>query len=47
LPFFNRVGDQWVPVASPAEPVIQYSGYGTPLSPEQFKRLETRQPAKK
>ena len=47
LPFFNRVNDQWMPAPNPAEPVIQYSGYCRPLSPEQFKELETPQSSKK
>lgn len=47
LPYFDRVDGQWVPIASPAEPVIQYSGYCTPLSPEQFKKLEKAQSSKK
>jgi hypothetical protein len=40
LPFFNRVDGRWVPLQAPAEPVIQYSGYCTPLTAEQFKKLE-------
>ncbi|MDH4197373.1 MAG: cytochrome c3 family protein [Candidatus Aminicenantes bacterium] len=47
LPFFNRVDGRWVPIPDAAEPVIQYSGYCTPLSPGQFKNLEQPQSSKK
>ncbi len=40
FPFFDRQGDSWIPLKSPARPVIQYSGYCTPLTQEQFKKLE-------
>ncbi len=47
LPFFNREGDRWVPIDNPAEPIIQYSGYCTPLTMDQLKKLEKPYSSKK
>ena len=45
LAFLGRDGDRWVPLADPAEPLVNFSGYCTPLSREQLARLERAQRA--
>jgi hypothetical protein len=39
LIFLDRIDGQWVPMKDAAEPMIQYSAYGTPLSEDQLKKL--------
>ena len=48
LDFLAREGDHWVPLANAAEPLINFSGYCSPLSREQMAKLATsqRQPKK-
>jgi hypothetical protein len=46
IPFLNYDGGQWVPIPNPAEPIIQYSGYCTPLTADQFQKLRKAQPEK-
>jgi hypothetical protein len=38
--FFNREDGKWIPNPDAAPPVIHYSGYSSPLTPEQFKKLQ-------
>lgn len=38
--FFNREDGKWIPNQDAASPVIHYSGYSSPLTPEQFKKLQ-------
>jgi hypothetical protein len=40
LVFLGREGDKWVPLRDPATPLLNYSGYCSPLTREQFARLE-------
>ncbi len=39
LLFLDREDGEWKPIKKAPEPVVQYSGYGTPLSDEQLKKL--------
>lgn len=43
MDFLAREGDTWVPLAKPAEPLINFSGYCSPLSREQMANLESKQ----
>ena len=47
LEYLNYVEGEWIPIETPIEPLINYGGYCTPLSPEQFNKLakspETKQ----
>jgi hypothetical protein len=38
--FFNYINGEWALIGSPGKTLIQYAGYGTPLTEEQLKRLE-------
>jgi len=40
FPFFNYEQGKWVPIPDPSRPRIQYAGYCTPLTDEQFRKLE-------
>ncbi|HVN30992.1 MAG TPA: hypothetical protein VMT45_03315 [Thermoanaerobaculaceae bacterium] len=40
VPFLNYEGSKWVPVANPAEPLLNYSGFCTPLTRAQLAKLE-------
>jgi hypothetical protein len=40
LVFMNWVDSSWVPISNPPEPIVQYSGYCTPLTKEQFAKLK-------
>jgi len=40
LPFLDRRGDGWVPLTDAPAPLLNYSGFCTPLSREQLARLE-------
>jgi len=40
LPFLERRGDGWVPLTDAPAPLLNYSGFCTPLSREQLARLE-------
>lgn len=39
LVYLDWVDSNWVPLQNPEEPVISYSGYCTPLTKEQFRKL--------
>jgi hypothetical protein len=39
----NHENGVWTPIQNPAKPVLQYVGFGTPLSNEQLKKLNTAQ----
>lgn len=39
----NHKDGVWIPIENPEKPVLQYVGYGTPLSPEQMKKLAKKQ----
>jgi hypothetical protein len=39
LVFLDRKDGEWIPINNAPPPVVQYSGYGTPLSDEQLKKL--------
>ena len=41
----DRVNGNWVPIKNPQKPMIQYVGYGQPLSQEQLKKLAAKQTA--
>jgi hypothetical protein len=38
--FLNYAQGGWVPIANPAEPLVNYAGYSRPLTREQFEKLE-------
>ena len=40
LVYLNYENEKWVLIDRPAEPLIDYSGYCSPLTPEQFAKLE-------
>jgi hypothetical protein len=40
MPFLEREGDAWVPIADPPKPLLTLAGYSSPLSREQLARLE-------
>jgi hypothetical protein len=40
FPFFNYNQGKWIPIPDPGQPRIQYAGYSTPLTEEQFRKLE-------
>jgi hypothetical protein len=42
VPFLRHEQGVWTPLESPAEPLVNYSGFCTPLSREQLARLEKR-----
>ena len=42
--FLDRKGDKWAPLADAAEPLVNFSGFCTPLSREQFAKLERPHP---
>ncbi|MGB7062533.1 MAG: hypothetical protein WBF13_09320, partial [Candidatus Zixiibacteriota bacterium] len=42
LLFLDRKDGEWIPLKNAPSPVVQYSGYGTPLSDEQLKKLAQR-----
>jgi hypothetical protein len=44
--FLNYVNGQWVPIEKPAEPLLNYSGYSTPITKEQLAKLAQPQSAK-
>ncbi len=39
LVYLDRVDTVWVPLKNPAKPLINYSGYCSPITPEQFGKL--------
>jgi hypothetical protein len=41
VPCLNYEESKWIPLASPAEPLLNYSGFCTPLTRSQFAKLET------
>jgi hypothetical protein len=47
LPYYNRVNDQWVRIEPPVEEIVQYSGYCTPITPEQLRKLKQPQSSKR
>jgi len=44
--FLNYEGGRWVPIDKPAEPLVNFAGYCSPLTEEQLAKLE-KDPAKK
>ena len=44
--FLNYSKGQWVPVEKPAAPLLNYSGYSSPITKEQFEKLAAPQPPK-
>lgn len=38
--FLNYENGSWIPIEKPAEPLVNYAGYCTPLTREQFAKLE-------
>ena len=40
VPYLNYEEGKWVPLQNPAEPLLNYSGFCTPLTREQFAKLE-------
>jgi hypothetical protein len=44
--FLNYSKGQWVPVEQPAAPLLNYSGYSSPITKEQFEKLAAPQPPK-
>lgn len=38
--YFNYVNGEWSLIGNPERPLIQYAGYGSPLTEDQMKRLE-------
>jgi hypothetical protein len=40
LVYLNYEEGKWIPIENPGEPLINYSGYSSPLNLEQFKKLE-------
>jgi uncharacterized protein YlaI len=41
--YLNFTNGQWVPLANPATPLVQYAAFGSPLTAEQFSKLEKPQ----
>lgn len=46
LVYLGRKDTTWIPLENPAEPLLNYSGYCTPLTQEQFGKLSKAQVAK-
>jgi hypothetical protein len=44
--YLNYENGKWVPLENPGEPLLNYSGYSSPLTKEQFSKLE-KAPAQK
>ena len=44
--YLGKKDGTWVPLADAEDPLINFSGYCSPLSGEQLKKLEKRQPAR-
>jgi len=44
--YLNYIDGKWVPIEETGEPLLNYSGYSSPLTPEQFKKLEKAPPSK-
>jgi hypothetical protein len=40
IPYLNYDNGKWVPIDNPGEPLLNYSGFCTPLTREQFAKLE-------
>jgi hypothetical protein len=40
VPYLNYENGKWLPIANPAEPLLNYSGFCTPLTREQLAKLE-------
>ncbi len=40
LVFLDYEGGRWTPLAGAAAPLLNYAGYGSPLTPAQFERLD-------
>lgn len=40
LVFLNYKEGKWIPIEHPVEPLINYSGYSSPLTLDQFSKLE-------
>jgi hypothetical protein len=39
LMYLDRKDTMWIPLQNPSEPLLNYSGYCTPMTPEQFEKL--------
>jgi hypothetical protein len=46
LIFLNYDEGKWIPIEHPVKPLINYSGYSSPLTREQFEKLEKSPPSK-
>lgn len=44
LVYLNYKEGKWIPIEHPIEPLINYSGYCSPLTKEQFNKLEKTPP---
>jgi len=38
-PFFDKEGENWVPIKDDKAPIVQFTGHGTPLTAEQIKKM--------
>jgi hypothetical protein len=39
LVFLDKTGDKWIPLKSTSEPLLNYSGYCSPITKDQFEKL--------
>jgi hypothetical protein len=46
LVYLDRKDTAWIPLSNPAEPLLNYSGYCTPITQEQFRKIENKQKMK-
>jgi hypothetical protein len=46
LTYLGKDGDVWVPLTDASRPLVNFSGYCSPLTADQLKKLEKRQPAR-
>ncbi len=44
--FLNYEAGRWIPIENPAEPLVNFSGYSSPLTADQLEKLEKDQPQK-
>ncbi|OGF67437.1 MAG: hypothetical protein A2Y62_18230 [Candidatus Fischerbacteria bacterium RBG_13_37_8] len=45
--YLNYENEQWIPIENPPEPLINYAGYSSPLTADQFIKMEKAVPPKK
>lgn len=46
LPFFSREADEWTVMDSHQPPLVHYAGFGSPLTPEQLRKLAGEVPGR-